>query len=205
MSQASVRAPSTPPVRLIFDGQSHNIVPFPPILGQPYPWHLTRGRGVPWGVVAVSGSSWTVLLTDIDERLYPTLGHATTTVLLMSGGSSDVVDGDTGAQIYTDHVTYADLARTADPTIKIIACTLLGSTGFAIDSREARRLDFNTLLLADADDAFDAIADVDAAFVAIYGAAYWSNTSVLWDGLHMTNAAAVVYADTVAPVLDSLI
>lgn len=202
--RAQVRAPSTPALRLIFDGQSHNLVPtLDGILGQPYPWHLTRGRSAPWGVVAVSGQSWTTLLTTIESRLYPTLGRATTTVLLMSGGTTDVNDGDTAAQVYADHVAYADLAR-ANGATKIIACTLIGSTTFTA-GEDVVRQDFNTLLRADADAAFDGVADVDAALVAAYGASYWTDTDVLWDGTHMLGASAQTYAAAVAAVLDPLL
>lgn len=208
MSRARVRAPSVPALRIIFDGQSHNNVPtLGGILGQPYPWHLTRtkhgGLYAPWGSVAISGSSWTTLLTTITSRLYPALGRATTTVLIMSGGTSDVNEGDTASQVYADHVTYADLAR-ANGATKIIACTLIGSTTFTAGENTVRQ-DFNALLLADADGAFDGVADPDAAFVTEYGAGYWSNTTVLWDGTHMDGASAAVYAGSVAQALDTIL
>jgi len=206
---------SNPPLLVVFDGQSFNVVPpwEGSILGRSYPYRLLHdmdqydlGRpryGIPGTVPAISGQSWTDLAATVETRIYPLAASATRTALVMCGGTTDINTGDSGATLYADHVSYADGCRAAGFDI-IIATTLLGSTSFTGGEITART-DFNTLLLADAEDAFDGIADVDAAFVALYGAAYWDETPPFFDGVHMYGESCAEFARVVGPVLWPLI
>jgi hypothetical protein len=200
MSGLALRAGGTTPFRVVFDGQSLNVIP--PyegnILGWSYPWYLMRGRGIPASVVAVSGQSWTTLFTTIESRLYPVLNRADVTVLIMCGGTSDIASGDSGAQLYADHRQYADAARTEGATY-VIATTLVGNTGNDA-GEEAARAAFNALLLADAGNSFDAVVDLDATALTD-----WTDGDYYFDGVHWYDPGAVLAANTVAPALDLIL
>ena len=96
-------------VLIIGDGQSHSNIP----LGFAIPNVVSMELGYPLSNVGVGGSSWSTLLTTVHTRLGPVLADdaSSTAVLLMIGGSQDIVEGDTAATVYADAVAYATAAR----------------------------------------------------------------------------------------------
>lgn len=199
-----VRVPVRPPAqpgdfRVVFDGQSLNIAPLDfSILGWSYPWHLMHGRNIPWSRVAISGTSWTTLATTAATRLHPQAHTAATTILIMCGGTADVTSGDDGQTMYDEEVAYAAAARAAGFDY-VISTTLVGHIGMNASQhteREAR----NTLMLADPDGAFDAVADFDNSPLSD-----WTNTAYYFDGVHWYDPGAVLAAQIMAPVLDGIL
>lgn len=203
MSQGQFRAA---PYAFVFDGQSLNFVP---IGGPTYPTVVMAGLAVALGyesphvVVAQSGQSWTLLLNGstpppdaalgwvrpASVRLYPKANMGLTTFLLMCGGTSDVEEGDTGATIYADMVTYADLARAAGFD-RIVAQTITPSTTFSAGEETARAA-ANVLILADADDAFDAVADCAADPLDDPADTLYYSDGTHWTALGASTAAAL--------------
>lgn len=146
----------TPAHRIIFDGQSLNLISTD--AETTYPIFVMEGLSLPYSVVAVGGQSWTSLAGTAPTRLHPYGGTADTLTLVMTGGSSDILDGDTGATVMADAVAYADAARAAG--FDNVICTTIPPT-IAFDTSESdAKDDFNTLLVADAGSDFDAVVDL---------------------------------------------
>lgn len=207
MSRVAAQGPAGP-WRVVFDGQSHNLLPgnvepAPPweaISGPEhlnYPSRLMAGRGIPWTNVAIGGASWTTLATTAATRLWPIAGTATATILVMVGGTNDITDGDTGAQAYADAVSYAEAART-NGFGPIIAGTIPGAASLNA-SHETQRQSHNALLLANGDGAFDYVVDFDATALADWTDPVYYFT----DEIHWVAAGAQLAAETVAPYLDA--
>jgi hypothetical protein len=138
---------------VVFDGQSLNLVPSPS-----YPTLAMQGLGgVDFEIIAVNGASWTLLSEDVEDRRDP-LGDDGYSVLVMVGGTSDVVGGDDGPTIYADMRDYAASARAAGYD-RIIAATIQPAWGEDAVS-DGNRLEANRLLLEDADGAFDEVVDL---------------------------------------------
>lgn len=151
---------------------------------------------------AVLGANTVVLTSTIDDRVTPYAGCATTTILLLSHGTSDCAFGNhTGQQLYDEQAAYADLARTKGIDL-VLATTLVRSEALMSAGDNTNRTDFNTLLLAAAGGAvFDAVADLAAdATLADY-----TNDANYPDGLHFSSAAAAAAAAVVSPVLATLL
>lgn len=177
---------------VVFDGQSLNQFPASP---NTYPEQLMASYPtVPYENVAVDGLSWTTLATTVTTRLNLHAKAGLTSILIMCGGTTDIAtEGDTAQATYDQMVTYANNARTAGFD-KVIATTI--TDGFVFDAGEQTiRAAFNVLLLADASDAFDGVADLDAAMPSRLDTTYYA------DGLHWTTAGAALAASTVATVL----
>ena len=162
-----------PDVAIVSDGQSHTNSP----AGNAIPDVLARKLGVPHHNSGIGGWSWTTLLDNQAEatshanRTLRFLNAAQTMVYLMIGGTQDVLDGDTGAQIYADHVRAARAARAHRPSgLLIVACTIPPSDetnplafGHFTPAEEAQRVAANALILGDAQGAFDLKIDLDVA------------------------------------------
>lgn len=187
------------PFRVVFDGQSHNNIPAAP---NGMPSQLMSGRSIPWANVAVNGASWTSLLATVgSRRVYEqaTL-HAGQTILVMTGGTQDILDGDTGAQVYADAVAYAEAARTAGYDYAL-ASTIPDALNIDDDPDQAQaRADHNGLILADAAEAFDGVIDFDTALPDVGDTTYWDV-----DFVHLKPAGAGVVAALYAPLLDAIV
>lgn len=199
---------------VVFDGQSLNVVP-PGVDG--YPAKVMAGRSsayVPAALSAVGASSWTTLAQSRALRINPHADAAPNTVLVMMGGTFDVVfEADTGAQLYADHKTYAEAAKAAGFD-KVVVLTITPTTDMGVNQNNRRRAG-NDLLIGNADAVFDAVVDVacDSTLsdpgapqdgTTFYGSGLLSdpsNTTYYSDGVHFTNTGAQACADDVAPAL----
>ena len=155
-------------VLIVGDGQSHSNIP----MGFAIPNVVSTDLGYPLSSVGVGGSSWSTLLTTVHTRLGPVLSDdaSSTAVLLMIGGSQDIVEGDTAATVYADAVAYAAAARSlATGPLYIVAATIppvgpnVLSNNHFTEAEEAVRVAANALMLADASGAFDAAVDIGIA------------------------------------------
>lgn len=195
MSQIAVQPPAGE-WRVVFDGQSHNLVPGIGNIwvdGPGFPYYVMEDRGIPYTIVAIGGYSWTALAPSVSTRLYPTVSGAEKTVLVMNGGSHDVIDGDSGATVYADMVSYASGARAAGFS-HILACTIPPMAALG-EPRETNRQTANSLIISDPSGAFDEVADIASApgVENPYSVAYWID-GIHWLRLGAINAAAVASA-----------
>jgi lysophospholipase L1-like esterase len=195
---ARLRLPA--PIRVVFDGQSHNETPAPP---NSIPDFLMHGRAIPWVEVAVGGAGWDELDPTQAARLFPQVRSGLTDVLIMNGGQGDVLDlGYTGAQAYTAAVDYKNAAVAAGfdavliTTQPAFAAGVYPITGPMLTARAA----YNALVLANSG-GFDAVADisVDPLDDAT------DTTYFQFDRLHLTAVGAEAAADLIAPALDALL
>ena len=159
MSPQAAVSGGRPARRVIFDGQSLPLVPATATLA--FPARVMSGRGVPWTVTAVGASSWTAFSCSAAATRTHIYGPmADRSILVMAGGTTDLTDGDTGAQAFADAISYADAARTAGFD-RVIALTIPPSTALLnTEPLETARTDHNTLMVADAGSDFDAIVDL---------------------------------------------
>lgn len=200
-------AARTSPYFVVFDGQSLNL----PDNGN-YPAKVMANYpGVAWVNVAIGGASWTELYNGTGDAVGQPASTRTYVwgdrnfaipILVMCGGTADYNlfgDNDTAAQCYADQCQYADDARTAGFTYVTSSTTTPAS--YITGTQETRRLAGNVLLIADASNKFDGVAqhaehvDLDDSSVTTYYA----------DGVHWTDAGGTVAAGITKTVLDTII
>lgn len=183
---------------VVFDGQSLNN--YPAVPDNMPTLVLADLPGVPGLNISRDTTSWTDLVGSVAWRRNPKAHIGLTTILLMNGGTSDILGGDTGATLYADEVSYANSARTAgyDLIVAVTLCPNVNNTG----GMETARVDHNTLLLADASNAFDAVVDIanlpeldDPADLTYY----------LPSNPHWTAAGAAAAAGAIVPVVAGLL
>lgn len=215
MTKARLRGPA--PVRVVFDGQSHNNVPAPPVN---MPTVVMKGLDIPWVNVAISGYGWGSgpsnnggLAGSASVRLWPQVRNRAgcTDILVMCGGQGDILNGSsdsggqTGAVVYQRAIDYADNARAAGFDLILITTSppigpdVLG-TGRPTPEEQQAIDDYNTLILANSGD-FDAVANIsvpplnDATNLTYFQIDY----------THFTAAGAQAAANIIKPVLIGLI
>ncbi len=191
---------------LVFDGQSLNNVPgaltcYPNEVMPLLPFKAA------YKVVALNGISWTELATTAEERWAPYVSDkrmASSMALVMCGGQTDIWGGDSGAQVYADEVAYAAAARSAGFD-RVYAMTTVPNVVNTSPMNDAR-IAHNTLLLADASNAFDGVGDVanDAVAAPTNHLADYTNTTYYSDGVHWVLAATTLVAAIMEPVLATL-
>lgn len=123
---------------------------------------------------------------------------ATNSILVLIGGQSDIIFGDTAATIYADMVTYAESA-TAAGFDAVIATTIVPSTFYSA-GQNTIRLAANTLISADGDGAFTTVVDLanTAGLDTVPGASYA-------DGLHWSATGAAEAAAALAAPITALL
>jgi hypothetical protein len=197
MARAKFKMPTS--VKVVFDGQSHNLVP----ADKSYPSYLMSGRRLSWTNVAVGGQGWTQLRTTAATRLFPQFKGAQTTILIMNGGTQNMLDNQTGAQIYADAWLYADQARAAGADYVI--CTTIQNAGpffgSPTEAQESARQVANGLILADSLGKFDEVVDITQSPLDNTGDQYY----YFLDRVHMNPQGAKIMADFVAPALDAVL
>lgn len=135
--------------------------------------------------LCVGGLAWLQLIA-MTREMAQSAKAALATFLMMNGGTTDYVVGRTGAQCYADQVTYAEAWRSAGGGY-VIGSTTTPSTEIT-GGNETRRQDGNALVLADASQAFDAVADVASLPILLdpSGAGYD-------DGTHLSQAGTLAF------------
>lgn len=119
----------------------------------------------------------------------------------MSGGQNDLGEGDTGQQLYDDAVAYANARRAAGFT-HVIITTIPASLVLTSSGYDDERQDFNTIVQADPDGAFDAVVDWAVGILEDPE----SDGPGQSDGLgHFTIAGAEFAAQLVAPTLETIL
>ena len=139
---------------VVFDGQSFNVLPagptgFPPQLMNYFPniSYVNPSKGA---------TEWEILQARAYQEVFPHASRAEFSVLVMNGGTSDVgVDNST--TIYNEQKAYAQAARAAGFD-KILNVTILKYNGINA-GQDTNRLSANTLILGNADGAWDGVAD----------------------------------------------
>lgn len=185
--------------RVVWFGQSRLLYPASP---NTVPQVAMAGRGVPSSNKAIDGFSWTALRVRRTERLVPEVAKAVETHLVMVGGESDVIGGDTGAQAYADALEHAQWAKGAAGFASVTATTMLGASSAWFDAgMDAERQDYNARLIANAEGAFDHVVDVDVAPLV------YADGSIYYDGggIHLNATGSPVFAGLLDSTLDGLL
>lgn len=195
MTKLAVR-PHHPASRVVFAGQS--LLKTPPPTDNVVQQAMA-GLGIPYANRGLGGCSWTLLLNGgdggligevlpADEWCFPFLGNATESLLVLLGGTSDILfEANDGAQTFADLVAYADAGRVGGAT-KVIAGTITPWTT-ATGPQETARTDHNALLMANTGGHFDGVFDVTVAPLDNP-----TNPAYYPDGLHWSPAGALVAA-----------
>jgi hypothetical protein len=183
---------TTPPAKAVcFDGQSLNNYP----VGNTFPEWAMASRGVPFRVVAIDGHTWETLTPSVEDRLHPKIDMATSVGLVLSAGTTALALNQSGAALYTATVAYADAARAAG--FAWVVGTTVPENSFFTGAQETQRQAFNTAVLADAEAAFEDVADVAAALTP------WATYTS--DGTHYNALGAFTAAGVLDPILDTLL
>lgn len=190
--------------RVVFDGQSMNVYPGFPNNFPTQAMVNILNRPCPYAIPAVPGISWTGLSYSAPERTFKWGPLAGNGIFVMTGGHSDIGDElDSAATVYAQMGAYGNAAR-AVGFDKVIALTITPSRAFFTDTgTEPVRLAFNSLLLADASDYFDAIVD-DASIPELMdytNATYYEQVAQT----HWQPPGATLVAQLVAPVIASML
>lgn len=189
-AQVAIRVSTT---RVVFTGQSLNVVP----ATNSYPMQLMNGYfpRVLWHNSAVSGAAWSSLDKTKNVLEAPWAAIAKYSILVMNGGTTDLVLDSTGLDVYTAMGAHATWARSVGFDY-IIGTTITPDTGFT-GPEETQRLDANSRILADVSGYFDAKIDFmsDARLTDASNALYYTG------GLHWTEAGAGIAAGIAQPVL----
>lgn len=173
--------------------------------------NLTPGGGITWpelfcaalhcptpiDLEAGGGYNATRLLNKYQKLVQRHAHAARRTIYTLCGGTTDIQGGRTAAQIYADMVTLADNARGWGYRY-IIATTITPSNLFS-GPQETVRLAANVLILADAEDAFDAVSDFAAAPLDDH-----TDTTYYSDGLHFTADGAQAAADMMLATYEAM-
>jgi hypothetical protein len=159
---------------------------------------------------AVGGTSMTSLLANFETRASQWIAPASfePTIYVLCGGTQDILDGDSGTQIYADAGALADAARAAGAQY-VICTTVFPAVPFT-GPQEAARVAANALILADASSKFD--AEIDFEVEGLDDPA--DPRSYFFDGVHLigshadlnhgTGRAAVVARPAIAEAILTL-
>lgn len=117
--------------------------------GTPPPMYDAWGGGIAWVQLAT---------TPYLDYMTPFGGSALTVVVVQMGGTTDYTLGATGAATYANEVICAEGARTRG--VDLVIGTTTTPSGGITGGNETERLAGNLLVIDDADEAFDAVAQV---------------------------------------------
>lgn len=193
MPPVALRAPGGPK-RMVWDGQSRVRQPqYIPGVGM-VPHLLMSGNKVPYSVCAIANTAWSTLAATAATRLWPLATLNDATGLWLTGGETDLIEGDSAATIISDITSYANNARAAG--FGPIAATTIPGAGAAHfnGAAETQRIAYNSLLLAMAGGAvFEYVVDIEEGGT---GPMVYFDGSPYYDGgqIHYTVAGAVEVA-----------
>lgn len=145
------------------------------------------------------GYGWAALTsTAFMDRVTPHADSALYTVATQVGGTTDYVAGATGAATYANEETCADGYRSRGVNA-VIGATTNPSTSIT-GGDETNRVTGNGLVLADAGDAFEAVADL-AADPRLDDP---TDTTYYADGTHLTSAGAAAVAEVLVTAMTTI-
>lgn len=196
MSQSRSRDPA--PVRIVFDGQSMNILPYP----RHIPFFTMHGTGVPYIITGYPGYGWTQLTPTQEARLVPQVRNkpGLTDVLVMNGGQGDIL-GDfdtTGEEAFATAVTYATAARSYGFSY-IILCTwpdISPNIEASSPAKRAEFLAFNEYARNNYTTDFDSLVDLGSVLTD-----YTDKTLYSEDDIHLNEHGAYVGAQLMKTTL----
>ena len=145
----------------------------------------------PW----ISGNAWTQFAKWYQHQIIPQANMAAKTCLVMCGGTTDIVQGRTGALTYADMQTIAVAAKAAGWDF-VVACTLTPSVSITAGALETERLALNTLITTNSGGTFDGFAEHSTSPLNDH-----TNTTYYSDGIHWTTTGASTAAGLVVPAL----
>lgn len=194
---AGMRVPWTG-ARVVVDGQSLNN-PVGVASGTEWPIVVREGRVNPIFNVSVSGAGWANLISTAATRLHPqAINSASKNILILEGGQTEIAFNVSGAGTFSNMVTYANAARAAGFT-HVIGCTIPSATSWTAGQLSAR-LVYNQAIRDAEGVEFDAVVDL-AATPLDDG----SDTTYFVDGLHFSVVGHILAADTIGPIMDTVI
>lgn len=185
----------------VFDGQSLVVWPSAYHVNS-FPMKMMSGRKAGYHIVGIGGYAWTQLDNDFSSRVAPFAKLAPVSFYLMVGGTTQIALGQSGSAVYDTEKAISDLAKAAGYTYVIGSTTTPSTTFDAGDNVELGIL--NAEVLADADAAFDAVADL-AADPRLDDP---TDTTYYSDGTHPTtfaNGGTAAIAELMGAAVDSLL
>lgn len=200
MAQVRNRPPGSS-WRVVFIGQSWLNSPSPYTGGpESIPAVSMSGRGIPWENLAINGVGWAAwlaaLMQDVYDQVVPTT--ANNVLVMYDSGQSSAWSGATAATIYAEQVDIAEAAKNIGGYTHVIGSTLTGNAANT-SPQNTKRLDLNTLMLANADGAFDAVVDVNVGPVAD-----WTDPTYYFED-HPNAAGCAALAALLIPTLDAIL
>jgi hypothetical protein len=170
--------------------------------GADFPRLTMVGLDAGFNRVGFNGLGWGLLLSGgYQTELTKTAIGTTTNILVMSGGHGDFTFGADGETTYDRAVTAAEAAVAAGFDAVVIT-TMSPTLETVTDDQETDREEYNTLLLANGDDAFDAVIDLagDSRLDDYTDTTYYDA-----DETHYNPAGSLVAADLTRPDIAALI
>lgn len=187
---------------VVFDGDSLNTDPFG---GTSYPDRVMSTRSGVYYTAARGAWTWSQLYLGnptgqlpFAKRVIPYCNLAEFVVYIQVGGINGYALGQSGASVYGSEKSAALDVVAANAGAYIIGTTTLPSTAVT-GGNETKRTDGNTLVVANADGAFDAVVNL-AANTDLDDPA---DTNWYVDGTHPTAAGLAVMASLVGTALDA--
>lgn len=201
MVVCAMQGPWTGP-SIMFDGQSLNLLPARPDRYPDYAMRIVRAAttDVRAFVVADGSEAWSELDDDLPTRVLHIATRASWSCVVMQGGQTNLLGGQTGANLYTVVSSYAATLR-AGGVDKVVYTTIPPSEAYDGDM-EDERVAHNAVALDDDPypaGPFDAV--VDTASAVALGVGDFSDDPEL----HLSVPGAVKFAAPVGPVLVDLL
>jgi hypothetical protein len=189
------------PFQIVCDGQSIMNSPGLPNNPDNIPYQLRIALGTKHVFhEAQNGLSITALTPTLTSRLEPYITDVSCdlNIWLFCGGNSDLSEEDTGQEIYDELVAYRDTVMGLGYDLAM-ATTITPNRFSPILGHEDERLDFNDLILANADDKFDAVIDLEVGIMADYNSIAYNPI----DNTHPTSVGSHYAAHTlIAPAVE---
>lgn len=162
------------------------------------------GRGMAFSNVAINATPYTTLLTTQSYRQLPLFQHSKNSVLIMTGGTGDVAQGDAEATILENMRIYAQNARNAGCD-RVIASTIPKWSGAVpiTAPQEVVRQALNALIIANAGNPayWEAACNLDSDARLTNP----DNLTYFMDGIHFATAGHEVVKDLMTPILNSIL
>lgn len=198
---SAVRHRRRPGTSLVFDGQSFNYAPLDGQKTLPQKVAEAFDSGVTYSVHGISGTTYPTRSTTDQDRMHPALVNgAVNTVLVDTGGQSDLLAGSSAATILTNMEAYHTAAKAAGATHTVMATipSMTAAWGYT-GPMETVRVSLNLLIKASS--VWDAVADIAAS----PNSANPANTTYFPDGLHPSAPLIAEWAPIYAAAINAAV